>query len=122
MHLPPSALVSQLFEIHCNEKRNYFLWGHKTEGSSGLQIFLAICYQFKQTAHHSTMHDLHGHDSVMLSFCILNPLNKKHVCFPYIRTRFIPHSKHCLPWLYKTNLLMLYKAKSPFVLSSIYNT
>jgi len=34
-------------------------------------FFLAICYHFKQTAHHSTMHDLHGHESVMLSFCIL---------------------------------------------------
>jgi len=46
------------------------------------------------------MHDLHGHDTFLLSFCILNPLNKKHVRYTYIKTQFIPHTKHCPPRLY----------------------
>jgi len=43
------------------------------------------------------MHNLRGHDTFLLFFCILNPLNTEHVCFTYIRFRFTPHSKQCPP-------------------------
>jgi len=96
---------------------NYFLLAQKTEGFLDLQFSSA---QTDSTPFY--MHTLHGHDNLLLSFHIPNPLNTKRVCFTYNSTQFTPHSKQCPPRLYKTNLLILYKAKSPFLLSSIHNT
>jgi len=58
------------------------IWFTRLKGLLVLQFFGGtIFYQFKQAAQHLTVHDLHGHDTFLLSFCILNPLNKNHVCF-----------------------------------------
>jgi hypothetical protein len=47
-----------------------------------------------------------------IEISVTNVINfKDETCLFYIRTQYIPRSKHFPPWLHKTNLLMLCKAK-----------
>jgi len=113
---PPSSIGHTAFVPHAKtyntkELDSVFIFSRVHIKLKGLLVFqsfsLTIFHQFTQTAHHMTMQDLHGHDTSLLFFCILNPLNTKRVCFTYIRTWFIPHSKHCTPRLHRNNRLML---------------
>jgi hypothetical protein len=49
-------------------------------------------------------------DKVKVVSCSNNPLKEKRNLF-YMRTQFVPRSKHSPPRLYKTSHLMLYKSK-----------
>jgi len=81
----------------------------RLQGLLVFQFFFSwtIFHQFKQ---HSAIFDRTQPTRTwhfLAVFCILNPSNIKHVCFTYIRTWFIPHTKRCPIRLYKTNLLTL---------------
>jgi len=88
MHQQSNAFAS--FSPGLAVVRNPLQWGKKLFhfGSQDWRVFWSfnfffwtIFYQFKQTAHHSTMHTLRGHDNLLLSFRILNTLKMKYICF-----------------------------------------